>query len=506
MLLPTHSAFLRHQATRRGDRGGLIWRDRTFSFAVLAAAAERLGNWLARCGLGRGDHLLIVMGNEPALIVAKYGCWHVGAVAVPANIRSTQAELEQLIGQARARMVLCDPQRADLVRAAARSCAIAAGCLAEDLAGSARLIVRGKARPAKPPRVPVAEDLAVVAFTSGTTGKPKGVMLTHANLMWSSLACSGARGDLQDGVGACLSPLSHTPVFVSHLLCRLLLGQTAVLLEKLEVPAVLEASERHGITDLPLIAGMVFNFVAHGEIPERKRRTIRKVSIGGAPTPMTTKHQLGELFPGAEIIEAYGQSESTDGVTMARGRSVFERPGTVGTVNPHVAVRIRRGTRGFAATGEEGEIIIGGPTVMRGYYRDPSATAAQLQQGWLHTGDLGRFDEDGYLYITGRVKDLIISGGENISPTEVEEALRHHPLIADIAVIGTPHPRWGEQVTAIVVRRSAALDAEAVITFAGERLSPFKRPRRIEFVDSLPRNSANKVETARLKQQFGKES
>ena len=354
-------------------------------------------------------------------------------------------------------------------------------------------------------------------------------MLTHENFLWATLACAAARGDGPDTVGACLSPLTHTPVLVSHLLCRVLVGATAVLFERFDLGGVLDAVERFGITDLPLIGGMVFDVVAMGTVSARVRDVVRKVSVGGAPTPMEAKHALARIFPHAEIIEAYGQTESTDGVTMARGTSVLDRPGTVGRTNPHVAVAIARADGSVAAAGEVGEIVVGGPTVMAGYHRDRDATAAAVRDGWLHTGDLGRrdvdgwlyvtgrlkdviitggdlgrHDADGWLYVTGRLKDVIITGGENVSPGEVEDVLRAHPDVADVAVIGTPHPRWGEQVTAVVVPRpGASIDRDRLTAFAGDRLAGFKKPRRIEVVGALPRNAANKVQTSVLRRQFG---
>jgi acyl-CoA synthetase (AMP-forming)/AMP-acid ligase II len=333
-----------------------------------------------------------------------------------------------------------------VAREAAASAGTAALVMAADLSLAPTLIRRGGPRGAATPRPPAPQALAAIAYTSGSTGAPKGVLLTHHNLLWAMLACAQARGDDADGVGLCLSPLTHVPVLVSHLLCRILLGARAVLLEKFDVAAVLEAAERFAVTDLPLIGGMVFDVVSQGRVPDGVRRTVRKVSVGGAPTPMASKQALAGLFAGAEIIEAYGQTESTDGVLMARGTSVFDREGTVGRSNPYVHVAIRGAAGTPAAPDEEGEIVIGGPTVMRWYHRDRAATAAAVRDGWLHTGDLGRRDGDGYFFITGRVKDLIITGGENVSPAEVEAVLRTHPDVADVAVIGTPHPRWGEQV------------------------------------------------------------
>lgn len=503
VLLPTSPAFLRLQAARRGDAGGLVFRGRAIPFGALAAAVGDLQRWLIRHGVGARAPVGVTAGNEPAVVVALYACWGLGAVPVPISPRSTADEAARLLAHAKAGLLLADASRAEVAREAAAAAGAAALVVEADLPLTPRVLRRGRSR-AGTAGLPAPQSVAAIAYTSGSTGAPKGVVLTHQNLLWAILACGQARGDEPGGVGLCLSPLTHVPVLVSHLLCRVLLGARSVLLEKFDVPAVLEASERFGVTDLPLIGGMVFDVVAQGQVPAGVRRTVRKVSVGGAPTPMTSKRALAALFDGAEVIEAYGQTESTDGVLMARGTSVFEREGTVGRANPFVHVAIRRGDGSLAAVDEDGEIVVGGPTVMLGYHRDPAASAAAVRDGWLHTGDLGRRDGDGYFFVTGRVKELIITGGENVSPAEVEAVLRAHPDVADVAVIGTPHPRWGEQVTAVVVRRNgAALDGEALGAFAGTRLAGFKRPRRIEFVAALPRNASNKVQTHLLRAQLG---
>jgi len=498
-LLPTSLAFLRLQARRR-DPGGLVFGGRDLSYGEVADASDHLADWLARRGVRARDHIGIMAANEPALVAMLFATWGLGATAVPISIRSTAAETARLLEHAKAAALLSDPLRADVAREAATRTGTAAFVCAADVPLTPRVLRRGKAN-ARRPGVPA---LAAIAYTSGTTGAPKGVMLTHENLLWAILACAHARGDTPASVGACLSPLTHTPVLVSHLLCRIILGSTAVLLERFDLPAVLEAVERFGITDLSLIGGMVFDVVAMGSVSPRVRDSVRKVSVGGAPTPMEAKRALARIFPGAEVIEAYGQTESTDGVTMARGTSVFDREGTVGRPNPHVIVAVRRADGSLAGPGETGDIVIGGPTVMAGYYKARAATDAVLKDGWLHTGDLGHRDADGFIFLTGRSKDVIITGGENVSPTEVEDVLRTHPDVADVAVIGTPHPRFGEQVTAVVVSRDGKpIDADQLAAFAGERLAGFKKPRRIEFVPSLPRNAANKVQTHLLKRQFG---
>lgn len=504
LLLPTTTAFLHLQAQRRGERGGLVFRERRIPYGELARAVEDLAEWLARRGTGAGQHVGVMLPNTPAMAATTYALWGVGAASVPIAVRSTADEAAQLLVHARAAALICDADRCETGRAAAASAGVPLVVVEATPPLRPRLARRTAAARTARPRTPRPQDVAVLAYTSGTTGAPKGVMIPHANLLWSALACASARGDTQDGVGASLSPLTHTPVFVSHLLCRVLLGGTTVLLERFDVPALLESVERFAITDLPLIGGMVFDVVALGDVPEPVRRTVRKVSVGGAPTPMGAKRELARIFSAAEIIEAYGQTESTDGVTMARGTSVFDRPATVGAANPHVVVAVRRADGSLAEPDEEGELVVAGPTVMAGYYRDRAATAAAVRNGWLHTGDRGCRDGDGYFYITGRVKDLIITGGENVSPVEVEDVLRTHPDVDDVAVIGTPHPKWGEQVTAVVVTRAgAALDGNTVVAYAAARLAGFKKPRRVEFVEALPRNAANKVMTGVLRERFG---
>jgi long-chain acyl-CoA synthetase len=493
------------QAWRRSDSGGIVYGGQRLPYGALAGVSGDLAAWLARRGLAAGVRVAVLAGNEPAYVCMLYAIWEIGAVAVPIGIRSTEREVTTLIAHARVAAVLCDRPRAALARAAAAAVAVAAFVCDEEPPLRPRVLRRPAPGPSPRRSSRAATDVAVITYTSGTTGAPKAVMLTHANLLWAALACSAARGDGSQSVGACISPLSHVPVFVSHLLCRILLGSTAVLVRKFSTDAVLDVVERHGITDLPLIGGMVYDVLALRVIPARVRRSLQKVSVGGAATPMQAKQGLARIFPGTEIIEAYGQSESTDGLTMARGTHVFDRPGTVGCVNPHVILAVHRPDGTLAEHGEEGELVVAGPTVMRGYYRNRAATAATVRDGWLRTGDLGRREADGFFYVTGRVKDLIISGGENISPTEVEEVLRTHPAIEDVAVIGTPHPRWGEQVTAVLVRRrGAAVDRNAIAAFAGARLAGFKKPRRIEFVPRLPRNAANKVQTSVLREKYSR--
>src|SRR5262249_47108081 len=277
-LLPTTPPFLRLQAARRGEAGGVAFRGRVLPFRELANAADDLGRWLARHGVGAGRQVGVLAGNEPGLVAALFAIWGLGAVAVPISTRSTAPEAARLLGHARARVLLADPPRAEVAREAATAAGAAAVVIELDLPLAPALLRRdGRAR-AVTPRAPGPSAVAALAYPSGSTGAPKGVVLTHQNLLWATLACAQARGDDADGVGLCMSPLTHVPVLVSHLLCRVLLGARAVLLEKFDVAGVLEAAERFAASDLPLIGAMVFDVVALDRVPDAVRRTVRKVS------------------------------------------------------------------------------------------------------------------------------------------------------------------------------------------------------------------------------------
>src|SRR5437016_6309338 len=260
-LLPTSSSFLRLQGERRGAAGGLLFAGRRIPWGELAAAADDLAGWLARRGVGAGQHVGVTAANDPALLAMLYALWGLGAVAVPIGVRATAAETARLLAHARASGLFADSPRAEVARDAAAAVGLPAWVCRPELPLAPRLLRRGRARSAPRSR------LAAIAYTSGTTGAPKGVMLTPENFLWATLACGQARGDTADSIGACLSPLTHVPVLVSHLLCRVLAGSGAVLFERFELGTVLEAVERHGITDLPLIGGMVFDVVQAGSVP-----------------------------------------------------------------------------------------------------------------------------------------------------------------------------------------------------------------------------------------------
>ena len=454
---------------RFGERAHVIEASARRTFADLDREATRFAAALAAAGVGTGDRVALRIANRFADVAAVFGVWRAGAVLVPLNPRLTGDEQRLLCERSGARVLAAVREGTELT-------------IEETL----------------PAGVPEPE-LAAIAFTSGTTGLPKGVEITHAALLWSAMAVAKTRGDALDSVAAVVSPLCHLPVFVSHYLARLLSGGTVVL-GQFDPDRLVASLAEQGITDLPLVPAMVGPLLER-DVPASVR--LRKVSVGSALTPMEVKEALAARFGGADVVEAYGQTETTDGVTMTVGREALERPGTVGRPHATLALAVLGRAGNLAPSGQDGELVFRGPTLMRGYHADSAATAAAFHGPWLRTGDLGRIDEDGYVYVTGRLKEIIITGGENVSPAEVEAVLGRHPAVAEAAVFGIPDPRWGERVAAAVVTRDE-VTPEALQEHVARHLARFKLPRTILFLEELPKTSAGKVKRAELRDRFAK--
>jgi malonyl-CoA/methylmalonyl-CoA synthetase len=445
------------------------WRSR----GELAAASARVAGRLRRAGLAAGDRVLVSAATSMDLVVAYLGALRMGLVVVPVNTAYREREVAHIVGDAGPRAaVVDDPDRGRWARGAA----------------GGDLLVTGPEvglPDGDPPPLDSSGpgDPALLCYTSGTTGAPKGAVLAHGNLLASAEALRLAwRWEPDDRLVLAL-PLFHIHGLGVGLHGTLLAGASAVLLPRFEAGAVLDAARDHQATLFFGVPTMYARLAASPRAAELGR--LRLCVSGSAPLPPTVFERLAERA-GQRVLERYGMTETI--MNVSNPYDGERRPGTVGLPLPGVELRL--------AGGDQGEVLLRGPNVFSGYWGNPAATADAFDpDGWFHTGDLGSFDERGYLRIEGRSKELIITGGYNVYPREVEELLLEHAGVAEAAVVGTPSEEWGEQVTAFVVPVDPAAPPgrEELLAFAAERLAGFKRPRVVHYVEALPRNALGKV-------------
>jgi malonyl-CoA/methylmalonyl-CoA synthetase len=414
----------------------------------------------------------MLFSAEPSLelAIAHVGALRAGIVVVPVNTAYREREVAHIVSNARPKAALLDSDdRGDWVRAAVQPNVVVVGPDV-DLPDHEPATLDEAA----------SNEPALIGYTSGTTGSPKGAVLSHANLLAGSESVALAwRWTAADRLVLAL------PLFHAHGLCvglhgTLLAGASAVLLPRFEVDAVLDAAGDHAASLFFGVPTMYHRLAQSPRVGELSR--LRLCVSGSAPLPADLHRALAERG-GQQVLERYGMTETM--MLVSNPYDGERRPGSVGFLLPGVELRL--------SGGREGEIQVRGPNVFAGYRERPQATADSFSDGWFCTGDLGSIDADGYVRILGRSKELIISGGLNVYPREVEEVLLDHPDVAEVAVVGTPSDEWGEVVTAFVVGAGRHRTAEPLLAFAAEQLAPFKRPRLVHFVDRLPRNALGKV-------------
>ncbi len=510
LLLRTARAWPRLPAVALGSR---VLHD----YGALGERAARIAAHFSACGLSAGDRVALVARNVPAYIESMFACWWAGLVAVPVNAKLHPSELAFVLDDSGARWALVDAQWESALAGA-------------PLATSAleRIVVFGSeayerlalARPAGEPAARADEDCAWLFYTSGTTGLPKGVMITHANLRAMAQCFQSDVESITPGDALLhAAPLSHgSGLYVVPHVAR---GAVNVVPESggFDADEIVDLIALWDHACLFAAPTMVKRLVASSSIAHARLERLKCVVYGGGPMYVADCKQAFAAL-GPRLAQIYGQGESPMTITamdralvtdaIARGDDA--RLGSVGIAQTGIEIRVGGPDDSPLAAGEIGEVLVRGATVMRGYWGNADATAKTLANGWLHTGDVGTLDGDGFLTLKDRSKDLIISGGSNIYPREVEEALLAHGAVAEVAVIGRTHPDWGEEVVACVVTRSPALDASARRALEREldamclaRIARFKRPRAYVFVAELPKNSTGKVLKRELREALARD-
>jgi len=473
----------------------------TLTWRQTDARADRLAAAIAAAGVAVGDRVAVMAGNSAPHLEAMVAIVRAGAICVPVNFRMVATEVAYVLADSGAAAVLVDDAFAPVV-AAARTPEVRA-VLTLGAGYDAQLT----AAPAAPAWPCVADEApAFIMYTSGTTGRPKGAVLSHRNLTlhaYSNIVTNGSHGDR---VGLSGAPLFHI-AGVSGFCINLAQGATTVLTPSsgFDPVAMVDLLERERVSSCFFVPAQWAAIVAVPGLADRDLSALRRCSWGAAPASTTLLRAMIDAFPQADVVTAFGQTECSPVTCLLRGEDAIRKIGSIGRPIVNVEARIVDDEMNDVPRGAVGEIVYRGPLVMTGYWNQPEATAEAFRGGWFHSGDLVREDEDGYLFVVDRVKDMIISGGENIYCAEVENVLAAHPKIADVALIGVPDAKYGEAPLAVAVARDpddppTAADVEA---FCRERLAAYKRPRDLVLVAALPRNPSGKVLKTRLRDDHG---
>jgi acyl-CoA synthetase (AMP-forming)/AMP-acid ligase II len=463
----------------------------------MADRTARLAGGLAASGVGAGDVVGLLSYNCPEVLETIFAANHLGAIAMPINWRLAGPEVRYLLEHSGARAFVCDPDLLDLGSEATQGLeAPLVRATVHDVAADgwrSLAELRGAGAPA--PRAAVgADDVHRLMYTSGTTGRPKGVMITHANLAWKNLAHLVEFGFTADDLGLACGPLYHVGALDLTTTTLIAAGATTILHRTFDAAAVVDELERSRVTTVWLAPAMVNAIMALPDVERRDLSSVRVIINGGEKMPIPLIERIQRTFPSAWFADAYGLTETVSGDTFLDRDSTITKLGSVGRPCLHLELDLWDDEGRSVPAGEKGEIVLRGPKVFKGYWNDPEATAAAFAGGWFHTGDVGVRDDDGYLFIVDRLKDMIVSGGENIASSEVERVLYEHEAVLEVAVVGRPHDRWGEvPVAFVVLRDGATATADELIAHCRGQLARFKVPKDVAFLDALPRNPSGKV-------------
>jgi len=483
------SSLLDQAAADQPDRPALRMDDLVLTYAQLREAAGRMSTLLASAGIEPGDRVGLMLPNVPAFPIAFYGALAAGAVVVPMNPMLKSREVGYYLSDSGARVVLAWHAAAgEAAKGAADAGAQTIAVATPDLAG-----LLAEHAPATEQAGRGNDDDAVILYTSGTTGKPKGAELTHANLVRNAelTAQTLLQNNPDDVMMGCL-PLFHVFGLTCGLNTTVAAAGTLTLLPRFDPAKALEIIQRDKVTIFEGVPTMYAAILHHPEADPAMAATLRVCVSGGASMPVEIMRGFEEKF-GCIILEGYGLSE-TSPVASFNHPDKVRKPGSIGTPVEGVQLRLVDDAGQTVPDGEIGEIAIRGHNVMKGYWGKPEATAEAITDGWFRTGDLAKVDSDGYYYIVDRKKDLIIRGGYNVYPREIEEVLHEHPAVAEVAVIGIPHPDLGEEVGAAVALKPGASATPAELReFARDKMAAYKYPRQVWLVESLPKGPTGKI-------------
>lgn len=490
------------------NRTAIVFEEKRFTYQQLNDRVNRLAQALVKLGLKKGEKVAVLLFNANQFVEIYFATAKTGGVFTPINFRFAPEEVRYILDHSDARFFLYGEEFSDLVETIRPKLTkveffISFGSrqVGADFDYETLLKESRKEQPA----VHLSEkDMCQLMYTSGTTGRPKGALLTHGNVLWNLMNTLIAREDQEGEISLVIGPLYHTAALNNHLTLRIALAGTSILVKSFEPKWVMETIQKEKVNVISGAPAMYHFLLALPDLEKYDTRSITKCTTGSSTLPDETKQRLLKLFPNARgVYDVYGCTEACPNITILKAKDSLRKAECVGPPLPFLEVRIVDDKDRDLPRGEVGELICQGPNVMKGYYKDPKATRETLRRGWLHTGDLARMDEEGFIYIVDRKKDMIVSGGENIYPREIEEVLYHHPKIQEASVIGVPDKVWGESVKAMVVlKKGETMKEEEVIEYCKNHLASYKKPRSVEFAEDLPRNPSGKVLKTVLREKY----
>lgn len=481
------SASIGWWARTEPTRTALVYQEQRVSFGALLQRVEAVAGMLRARGVEPGQVVAVLMKNSAAFVEIALAIGHCGAVLLPINYRLGAEEIGYILDHSGAVLLFCDEEL--------KAGAGAGPCILVDAAGQSdsRRLAAG-CPPQRDPHPGRPGDLYRLMYTSGTTDRPKGVMHTHANAAWKNMDHIAALGLGRDDRLLVVGPLYHVGAFDLPGLAVLAQGGMLAILRDFEPEATLALIERERLTGGWMAPVMLNRLLALNGRERYDLSSFRWLIGGGERTPEERIREFGGLFRAARYIDAYGLTESCSGDTLMEAGREIEKIGSTGRAVAHVQIEVCDADGRPLPPETTGEICLRGPKVTQGYWRDPAKTAASFFGDWFRTGDVGYLDREGFLYLTDRKKDMIISGGENIASSEVERVLYQLPQVLEAAAIGLPDERWGERVAAVVVLQpGTSLTLEQLRAHCEGRLGGFKTPKELVLRDALPRNPSGKV-------------